>query len=289
MSGRLVLVFDDGYQADYTEIRPVLREHDIPACFAVVPDWLGNDGHLDAEQLRVLEDDGYEVAAHGNRHRHLQSHALAAPAGAGDTRISVDGHVFPDRDGGVCVGDEYELTDGEHREVHAVAATSAGEDHSVVGFETPLESDFRPSETVVRVTEDVLADEVVGARDRLAELGFDTEAFVFPYDAADQRAWRLAADTYETLPNAAVRSLPNLPRTPATNLRRYYLETTHLARVEIGEYLDRVTEQDGLGILAGHSAWESVTAERLSYVVEAARERGVEVTTFRDLHTKGWF
>ncbi|WP_206424993.1 hypothetical protein [Halosimplex salinum] len=49
--------------------------------------------------------------------------------------------------------------------------------------------------------------------------------------------------------------------------------------VEIETYLDSVAECGGLGILAGHTDWETVPPERVGAVVDAARERGIEVTT----------
>ena len=94
--GRLALVFDDGYIEDYEEIYPVLDERGVPACQAIVPGWLGDDGHLTAEQLGELADAGWEVVAHGRRHRYMGPHHLAADAAAGDRRLRLDsGHVFP--------------------------------------------------------------------------------------------------------------------------------------------------------------------------------------------------
>lgn len=100
--------------------------------------------------------------------------------------------------------------------------------------------------------------------------------------AADARAWELAAEAYDAVANASVGSLPNLPGTEPTNDRRYYLERTHLRRPEIETHLDSVAERGGLGILAGHSAWESGTPEWVAFVVDAAREPGIDVTTFAD-------
>ncbi|MFB6135582.1 MAG: polysaccharide deacetylase family protein, partial [Halobacteriaceae archaeon] len=285
--GRLVLVFDDGYAEDYERVAPVLREADAPACFAVVPGWLGDEGHLTESRLAELVDAGCEVAAHGVRHRRLQATHLAADAAAGDARAVVDGPVFPDDDHGVVVGDEYELTDGSRRERRELVDKGETDDAQYVAFDRPLESAFAAGEAVLRPSEATLRDEVVGAGEDLRALGFDPRTFVFPYDAADPRAWSLAAERYDAVANAAVRSLPNSPGTAPTDLRRYYLETTHLTEVEVAEYLDAVAARGGLGILAGHSAWDSVPPERVARVVELARERGVAVTTFREAFEAG--
>jgi peptidoglycan/xylan/chitin deacetylase (PgdA/CDA1 family) len=286
--GRLVLVFDDGYAEDDSLVRPVLDRLDVPAVLAITPARLDEEGHLATGQLRDLAGAGWEVAVHGRPHRHCQAHRLAADAEPGDERLHLSGgHVFPDGDGGVLVGDDLEVTDGERSETVEVAATGAvtGSDgeQAHVELADPLEGAFGADDSVVRPTMDLLRDELLGGREDLRELGFDPSTFVFPYDAASVRAWRLAREAFDVVANAAVRSLPNPPGTPLTNLRRWYLETSHHAPVETADYLDAVAEQGGLGVLAGHSAWDTVTAERVEQVVELAHERGVEVTTFEAL------
>lgn len=282
--GRLVLVFDDGYATDHEQLLPVLRERDAPATVAVVSGWLGDEGHLEVDQLGDLTDAGWEVLAHGRRHRYLQAHHLAADVASGDGQVTVAaGHVFPGEEHGTFPGDRYELTDGERTvEVRLGEALVAGEETVALGVEGEIGAVFDGDETVLRPADATLEDEIEDVREEFADLGADPATFVFPYDAADARAWDLAAETYDAVANAAVRSLSNPPGTAPTNYRRYYLERTHLRRAEIETYLDGVAERGGLGILAGHSAWDSVTPERVAFVVDAARERGIDVTTFAD-------
>jgi len=280
--GQLVLVFDDGYATDYEQLLPVLRAHDAPAAVAVVPEWLGDDDHLTAEQLAALAEAGCEICSHGSRHRYLQAHHLAADVTSGDERLTVAaGHVFPGEEHGVLAGDRYELTDGDRTTTVTLGESLAvGEAAVTLGVEGEIDAAFDGDEVVVRPTEATLRDEIVGVRSAFDRLGYDPDGFVFPYDAADPRAWALAAETYDVVPNAAVRSLPNRPGTPPTSYQRHYLERSHLRRAEIETYLDSVATQGGLGILAGHTAWETVPPERVAFVIEAARERGIELTTF---------
>ncbi|MFC7196916.1 hypothetical protein ACFQL4_23440 [Halosimplex aquaticum] len=79
-----------------------------------------------------------------------------------------------------------------------------------------------------------------------------------------------------------MRSLPNPPGASPLDLQRYYLETDAMRLAEIETYLDGVAERGGLGILAGHTAWDTVPPERVAAVVDAAHERGIEVTTVRE-------
>lgn len=281
--GRLALVFDDGFAADFELLRPVLSDLDAPASLAIVPAWLGEPDHLDPAQLDALDDEGWEVLSHGRSHRYLQSHHLAADVAPGDERVRLDsGHVFPGEDHAVYPGDAYELVDPATAERCTVAGKSRADGDPVVMLAEPVSGSFAAGESVLRLTEGTLRDELVGVREDFADLGYDPDGFVFPYDGAGSRAWSLAAAAYGALPNAAVRSLPNPPGTPDAALRRYYLETTHMTRPDLGAYLDAVADCGGLGVLGGHTAWESVTAERVRWVVEAARERDVAVTTVSD-------
>lgn len=300
-NGRLALTFDDGYAEDYDDIYPVLDERDAPASLAVVPGWLGEDGHLTVDQLHELVGEGWEVMAHGRRHRYMQAHGLAADATAGDQRLVLDSnHVFPDEDHGLYPGDEFEVTDGFRTEMVTLAekgvvgdgdgtdaeaddATDDGTDAAagdpLVRLDSPLESDFAADEAVFRPTREQIRDEVEGSKGELGGLGFEPTTFALPYDAGDARVWRAVADEFDALADAAVRSLPNPPNPSPLDLQRYYLETDAMGLVEIEAYLDGVAERNGLGILAGHAAWETVPPERVAEVVDAAHERGIEVTT----------
>jgi hypothetical protein len=280
-AGRLALVFDDGYAEDYDDIYPVLRERDVPASLAIVPAWLGDEGHLTADHLEELVGAGWEVVAHGRRHRYMEPHHLAADAAAGDRRLSLDsGHVFPGGDHGVYPGDEFEVTDGDRTETHTLAGKD--DEDPVVTLDEPLSAAFATDEAVFRPTSEQIRDEVVGVRGEFEGLGYDPTTFALPYDAGDSRVWRAVADEYDALVDATVRSLPNPPGTPSLSLSRYYLETSHLRMVEIEAYLDEVAAGGGLGILAGHTAWETVPPERVAAVVDAAHERDIEVTTVSD-------
>jgi len=282
-TGHLALTFDDGYASDYDDVYPVLDERDVPASLAIVPGWLGEEGHMTVDQLRELVDDGWEVMGHGRRHRYMQAHALAADASAGDERVVLDSdHVFPDEEHGIYPGDEFEVTDGTRTETVTLAAKGADDGVPFLRFEGALGTDFDAAETVVRPTEAQIRDEIEGSKAELGGLGFEPTTFTLPYDAGDARVWRVVAEQFDALADAAVRSLPNPPGTSPLALQRYYLETNHMRMVEIESYLDLVAEQGGIGILAGHTAWETVPPERVAAVVDAAHERDVEVTTVRE-------
>jgi len=199
-----------------------------------------------------------------------------------DRRLGLESHAFPDTNAAVMIGDEYELTNGE--QTATVEVTGKGSDGTTeyVELATELSERWSAEETVFRLPEPTIREEIASGKRDLEDRGFEPTSFVFPYDATDVRALRIARETFDAVPNAAVRSLPNPPGTAGWNLRRYYLETDKLTPVEIEAYLDEVAASGGLGILAGHSDWETVPPERVAYVIDAALERGIEVTTVSD-------
>lgn len=277
--GTLTLVFDDGYVEDYETVRPVLAERDVPASLAINPATLGEPGMLTTGQLEELVESGWEVLSHGRRHRYMQAHPLAADAAAGERTVELDsGHVFPEDDHGVYPGERLEVTDGRTTETHVVAEKGTREGAATVTFESALGTEFSVDESVARLPEDLLHEEIVGVRTDFEALDLDPSGFVLPYDAADARAWSLLVDHYEAL-TYTVSARPNPPDASPLALERYYLQTGHMRPAEIDAYLDAIAESGGLGILAGHSSWDVVTADRLAYVVEGALDRGIEVTT----------
>ena len=79
----VIITFDDGYESVYTHAYPILRQANFKGVVFVVAgfidrwnDWDINLGgirfrHLTREQIRELENNGWEVGAHGMTHRAL--------------------------------------------------------------------------------------------------------------------------------------------------------------------------------------------------------------------------
>lgn len=81
VGGCLVITFDDGYRDNYTEARPVLEEHGLPACFFLATGYVGSDRTPRWDELRGetpawmswsevadLRERGFEVGGHTRDH-----------------------------------------------------------------------------------------------------------------------------------------------------------------------------------------------------------------------------
>jgi len=74
--GMVTFVFDDGYQAVYEEVVPLMDQHHLPAVFAVplqTETVARSEGEptLPIDAWRALQERGHEVAAHSVSHRNL--------------------------------------------------------------------------------------------------------------------------------------------------------------------------------------------------------------------------
>ncbi len=66
--------FDDGYETDYTNARPILDRYHFPATSYIVASLVGGEGRLGADQLTNLQDlNGWDIASHSYNHRNLTS------------------------------------------------------------------------------------------------------------------------------------------------------------------------------------------------------------------------
>src|SRR5687767_7922458 len=74
--GMVTFVFDDGYQAVYEEVVPLLDQHHLPAVFAVPLQTEAvarseGEATLPIDVWRALQSRGHEIAAHSVTHRNL--------------------------------------------------------------------------------------------------------------------------------------------------------------------------------------------------------------------------
>jgi peptidoglycan/xylan/chitin deacetylase (PgdA/CDA1 family) len=67
----ICLTFDDGCETDLIAAAPVLREVGFNATFYLTAGFLGTPGYLDADQVRKLDAQGFEIGCHSMTHAYL--------------------------------------------------------------------------------------------------------------------------------------------------------------------------------------------------------------------------
>ena len=64
----IVLTFDDGYDNNYFELLPILREYGFKATVFMVTNNIGTEGYMTWDDLRILQNEGIEIASHTANH-----------------------------------------------------------------------------------------------------------------------------------------------------------------------------------------------------------------------------
>ncbi|HIV85629.1 MAG TPA: polysaccharide deacetylase family protein [Candidatus Monoglobus merdigallinarum] len=72
VSKPVILTFDDGYEDNYTELFPLLKEYNVKATIFVVSSYVDTEGYLSSAQIREMVDSGLvSVQSHTSGHVEL--------------------------------------------------------------------------------------------------------------------------------------------------------------------------------------------------------------------------
>jgi peptidoglycan/xylan/chitin deacetylase (PgdA/CDA1 family) len=79
----IIITFDDGYESVYTNALPILKKYGFRAVVYIITDYIGKKNtwesvsfqqkfrHLSLAQIKILQNNGMEIASHGKTHRYL--------------------------------------------------------------------------------------------------------------------------------------------------------------------------------------------------------------------------
>jgi peptidoglycan/xylan/chitin deacetylase (PgdA/CDA1 family) len=67
----VILNFDDGYESQYTNAKPILDKYGYKATYYIVCNYVGNSGRLTWEDITALSKEGYDIASHTMNHADL--------------------------------------------------------------------------------------------------------------------------------------------------------------------------------------------------------------------------
>jgi peptidoglycan/xylan/chitin deacetylase (PgdA/CDA1 family) len=80
-----LITVDDGYKDDVTDILPVLQSHHMVATFYIITGRLHEQGFMDPNDVRTLDDAGMDIGAH------TRTHADLAKLGPQQLRDQIEG------------------------------------------------------------------------------------------------------------------------------------------------------------------------------------------------------
>jgi len=67
----VMITFDDGDEAFYTKVYPLLLKYQIPATVFVISGWVDRPGFLSWRQIRIMSSELVTVGSHTSSHRYL--------------------------------------------------------------------------------------------------------------------------------------------------------------------------------------------------------------------------
>jgi len=67
----VVITFDDGDISVYTTAFPIMQKYGLTGVVYIVGNYMGTDGYMSADQIKVLVAAGWEVGSHSRSHRDL--------------------------------------------------------------------------------------------------------------------------------------------------------------------------------------------------------------------------
>ncbi|EFW90935.1 polysaccharide deacetylase [Haladaptatus paucihalophilus DX253] len=276
--GRVVFIYDDSPEEDYTRIFPVHQDEGVPGCVAAVADRIGHSSWLSPEQLREMEREGWEMMSHSVRHRALGEIAVTRDVEPGETKLYVESN-FHKR----VPGDEIVVDDGRRTETFTVA--DGGEDSTgeYLVAEEPLRTPFRAKDGVTeRYTDDLLRRSLKNSKETLEGFGVNVSSLVLPFGRTRGRVQELVPDYYDVLANEHHGGFNARASLDRYHLGRAVFRDGSMTEAEIGAFLDRVRNEDALGIFVGHSQDGHLAPSRVRATIRLAKRRNLEIVTLRD-------
>lgn len=284
-TGAVVIVYDDGPMKDYTEAFPVHRDYDMPATTGVVSNWVGDDGHMDADHLNELADEGWEIASHTAAHTTIASFPIVEDLSPDETTIAATSTRNGHHEGYPLL-----ITDGENsvtREIVGFVDDEDVPDGRQIEVADPIGKSFSADQTEIRFPDHIFEQALEGSKQELESLGdFEVTSLLAPYDEYSGYSYVWVSDYYSGVANARPVSPRNeIPFNPFWTRRDYFAEYTTDSAIQ--EDLDWVAENDELGVFGAHAEKDEVSADDIQQLLEWIDDRGIEVLTLRDAIAQG--
>lgn len=281
----LVIMYDDGAVEDYEVAFPVHQRHGVPGVVAANSSTLNTPHNLTVDQLKEMENAGWEVVNHGKYHAALDNRKVERKINRGDTKIHVH---LPYR-----VKEQYEyllynqMTGRE--EVVDVVNIHVNHDNRKRGYleiESGTENAYPVRGTYLRLTPGAAREEIVTGKKELLDLGFNVTNYTYSYNAYEDWSKEMVSRYHNaSRSNTGGKLLFNrINREP---LNRYALYSTNfeidkISDEQINFLLGQTARNGGLTILWAHTWSDNFTRERLNRIIRLAKEKNIQIVTLEE-------
>lgn len=280
-AGYLSIIYDDSPIEDF-EMFHVHEEYNAPGCVAACPGLMNSSGDwLSTGHLQEMHEEGWEVMSHTIDHRALGEIPIAQDIEEGDDRIypEVNRH-------GKFEGDPLVVFDEDSETEATVAGRGEDDTGQYIELDEPISESFTAAYTTrVRYTDEFTEGIIADSQAQLEGMVGEGQVtgWIYTYERADGLVGELVPEYYDSAPRRDGAGGLNPEYKPDPHgLSRRYMETDHMDEAEIETFLDNVANEPDYGILAGHSQYDTMTTERIEFVLDQAQQRDIEVVTVQE-------
>jgi hypothetical protein len=280
-AGYLSIIYDDSPIEDF-EMFQVHEEYGAPGCAAACPGLMDSSGDwLSTGHLQEMYDAGWEVMSHTIDHRALGEVPIAEDIQEGDRQIYADTNLQ-----GRFEGDPLMIFDEDGNEAEATVVGNGDDDTGqYIELEESISESFTAADTtVVRYTDEFTEEIVADSQAQLEEMVGEGQVtnWIYTYERADGLVGELVPEYYDATPREDGVGLNPEHDPDPYELSRRYMETDHIDEADIEQFLDTVANEPDYGVLAGHSQFDTMTTERIDFVLDQAQQRDIEVITVQE-------
>lgn len=282
----LVLSYDDGDTGVYTDAFPVHQRFDVPGELSLTSGFL--TGEITSEffqaatvdNLKEMEDWGFEVVGHGKKHLRLGFSSFKESYPEGTTEVDL------------AKGNDYF---GTHYPIHLwllnrtndteslLTVTGKNEVNGKLILAEPLERFTSGPGSYITLSDAALTEEVKGCYDELTAMGFNVAHYSYPGNETTWNTRRVVKKYFNsarcgTFEGSGLVMTYN-SETPINSYRLYsYAQLCGTSHARIDGIIDELVSKNGFAISYEHT-WASFSVATLEYILTQCALRGVEVTT----------
>ena len=282
-NGQVVFIYDDSAKTDYSVAFPVHQDEGVPACSAaiaasVIPD-RPDSMFIGPSKLNEMDDAGWEIMSHSLFHRYLGEQQITHDIAPDDTRIYLPSKIF-----GNLKNFKIRISDGANKTIAVTVGAGADENGTYVKLKDAIGEAYSVADgTTVRYPDNQIKDTLSRSKTMLKKKGISNVSnFVYPYGAHESYIVSILPDYFDGVGNFYDGSGLN-PRNgfdPYRTNRREFSRNS-MSNSDLKTYFDKVANSNKLGVLGGHTYYDSFDADRIRTAIQMAKDRNIEIVTLR--------
>ncbi len=290
--GMVTFSFDDGLSSVYSDAFPILKKYHLKATAGIVYNRVisGNDDYMDVEQVKELQDNGWEIASHGYTHKRpteIPQYLYEEPVSGWEPDEKHRG-VYVAKYTYESVGDL--LENGKPMQAvvspKEVAKTPGSYylDALIGALRIHPYSPEHPKKLDIRSMS--YQREMSESRKGLESLGFKVATYVTPYNSWTVEMREVSKYYYEQAANGG--EIPNFKdKLDRYWLKRYFIHTLGPAEQVVRLLKKNVVEKDGWVILCFHgieevTGWQPWSADNLEQLAAWIQQEDIKVVTIAE-------